>query len=43
VNIENLLSIDWREAQFYNTSRLKGEPINPILGARRGRRRFRLD
>jgi outer membrane receptor protein involved in Fe transport len=26
VNVENILNIDWREAQFYNTSRLRGEP-----------------
>jgi outer membrane receptor protein involved in Fe transport len=30
VNIENLLNVDWREAQFYNTSRLKGEPIQGV-------------
>ncbi len=30
VNIENLLNIDWREAQFYNTSRLRGEPVQGV-------------
>jgi hypothetical protein len=25
VNIENVLNVDWREAQFYNTSRLRGD------------------
>jgi len=30
VNIENLLNVDWREAQFYNTSRLRGEPIQGV-------------
>ena len=26
VNIENILNVDWREAQFSTTSRLRGEP-----------------
>jgi outer membrane receptor protein involved in Fe transport len=30
VNIENLLNIDGREAQFYNTSRLRGEPAQGV-------------
>ncbi len=30
VNIENLLNVDWREAQFFNTSRLKGEPVQGV-------------
>jgi len=30
VNIENILNIDWREAQFYNTSRLRGEPVQGV-------------
>jgi outer membrane receptor protein involved in Fe transport len=30
VNIENVLNIDWREAQFYNTSRLRGEPVQGV-------------
>ena len=30
VNIENILNVDWREAQFYNTSRLRGEPVQGV-------------
>jgi outer membrane receptor protein involved in Fe transport len=30
VNIENVLNVDWREAQFYNTSRLRGEPAQGV-------------
>ena len=30
VNIENVLNIDWRDAQFYNTSRLRGEPVQGV-------------
>jgi outer membrane receptor protein involved in Fe transport len=34
VNIENIANVQWREAQFYNTSRLPGEPpqgVNDIV------------
>ena len=30
VNTENLLYIDWREAQLYDTSRLRGEPVEGV-------------
>ena len=30
VNIDNILNVDWREAQFYNTSRLRGEPAQGV-------------
>jgi outer membrane receptor protein involved in Fe transport len=30
VNIENLLNVDWRETQFFFTSRLKNEPVQGV-------------
>jgi len=30
VNIEKLLDIDCREAQLYDTSRLRGEPVEGV-------------
>ncbi len=30
VTIENLANVDWREAQFFNTSRLRGEPAEGV-------------
>ena len=30
VNIENLSNTQWREAQFVNTSRLRGEPADGV-------------
>jgi outer membrane receptor protein involved in Fe transport len=30
VSIENLTSAQWREAQFYDTSRLRGEPAEGV-------------
>ena len=30
MNTENLLYIDWREAQLYDTSRLRGEPVEGV-------------
>jgi len=30
VSIENLANVDWREAQFFFTSRLAGEPAQGV-------------
>jgi hypothetical protein len=30
VTIENVASTNWREAQFFNTSRLRGEPAEGV-------------
>jgi hypothetical protein len=30
VTIENLTNVDWREAQFFSTSRLRGEPADGV-------------
>jgi len=30
VSVENLFNVDWREAQFFFTSRLRGEPAEGV-------------
>ena len=30
MTIENLTNVDWREAQFFSTSRLRGEPADGV-------------
>jgi outer membrane receptor protein involved in Fe transport len=30
ITIENVASVDWREAQYFNTSRLRGEPADGV-------------